>query len=80
MKFIFPVFCWVKTEGAETPDFGSPHREEKREAAKIMSRGFLSSNVVEGGGGGPRAARVLTLFLPARCFCVRSFNGRARPD
>ena len=46
MKFIFPVFCWVKTEGAETPDFGSPHREEKREAAKIMSRGFLSSNVV----------------------------------
>ena len=54
MKFIFPVFCWVKTGGAETPDFGSPHREEKREAAKIMSRGFLSSNVVEGGGG-PRA-------------------------
>ena len=78
MKFIFPVFCWVKTEGAETPDFGSPHREEKREAAKIMSRGFLSSNVVEGGRG--RATRVLTLFLPACCFCVRSFYGRARPD
>ena len=53
-------------------------RLREREAAKIMSRGFLSSNVVE--GGGPRATRVLTLFLAARALLRRSFNGRARPD
>ena len=35
-----------------------------------MSRGFFSSsNVVEGGGGVPRATRVLTLFLAAHS-CV----------